>query len=386
MSTTTTATQESASTSASSAAAAGSSTTLATSTVAPSSSSSSSFSSPAAVTAALTTTFTPPASCTEQHLSLLSSPGYFMWLNEPSPVPGTFVTDCYPPQFISGYSSVFNASSSIAPVMSPLVCPQAWHTVNTFTSNYIACCPEGFLLALPSTTVDTNRPAYGGTCYSSFTVGKTVNVTAYNSVSITATQEWVASSTADQAYGHVIEGFALEQAAVSSSTAAASSSNKLSGGAIAGIVIGVVAFVALLLGAALWFFRRRRAAARKASPGDSHEVDGGDAVHEKTGDNDFRKELSGASADPKAELEGPLPVHELEACGPAELDGGWKGTEVHTPGTEKEVERRREMLSAEEREASRLESARTREEENTVGTYKATSHDDDTPRTPPPAY
>ncbi|KAL1622641.1 hypothetical protein SLS56_008623 [Neofusicoccum ribis] len=234
----------------------------------------------------------------------------------------------------------------------------------------------------------------------SFTVGKTVNVTAYNSVSITATQEWVASSTADQAYGHVIEGFALEQAAVhvqsfelgtdgklqSSSTAAASSSNKLSGGAIAGIVIGVVAFVALLLGAALWFFRRRRAAARKASPGDSHEVDGGDAVHEKTGDNDFRKELSGASADPKAELEGPLPVHELEACGPAELDGGWKGTEVHTPGTEKEVERRREMLSAEEREASRLESARAREEESTVGTYKATSHDDDTPRTPPPAY
>lgn len=98
------------------------------------------------MTVALTTTFTPPPSCTEAHLTLLSSPFYNIWLNEPSPVPGSLFTDCYPSQFISGYTSVFNMTSSIAPVFSPLVCPEAWETVNTFSSSYIACCPSYVVL------------------------------------------------------------------------------------------------------------------------------------------------------------------------------------------------------------------------------------------------
>ncbi|KAF4303100.1 hypothetical protein GTA08_BOTSDO09120 [Botryosphaeria dothidea] len=381
---TTTATQEtSAASTAASTAAAASSTTLATSTRTSSAdSSSSSFSSPSATTVALTTTFTPPASCTQHNLSLLSSPWYNLWLNEPSPVPGSLVTDCYPTQFIDGYTSLFNQTSSIAPVFSPLVCPQAWTAVNTFSSNYIACCPSGFLLHPPSTIVDSNRPAYGGTCYTTFTIGQSMNVLAYNSTTLTATQPWVASSSADQAYAHVIDGFAMAEVSVSTtasasaatSSSSSSSSNSLSGGAIAGIVIGIVAFLGILVGFALWFFRRRRQQ-RVAAAGPSHEVGGDDAYHEKAGDQDFRKELSGAPAGPKAaELESPGPIHELDSTTPAELDGGWKGAEVHTPGTEKEIDRRREMFNMEDSEARRLDSE---------GTVKVTSEE---PRTPPPRY
>lgn len=157
----------------------------------------------------LTTTFTPPASCTG-HLSQLASPGYALWLNEPQPAVGIKVSDCYPSQFMERYTSLVNESSSIAPLMSPLVCPKGWKTAKEWENGYIACCASGYNLAPPSVTSDTDRPAYGGTCYSNFEVGQTVTVTAYDSENVTATVDWVASSTADQAYGHVIDGFALD--------------------------------------------------------------------------------------------------------------------------------------------------------------------------------
>ncbi|KAL1614603.1 hypothetical protein SLS54_009668 [Diplodia seriata] len=100
-------------------------------------------------------------------------------------------------------------TSSIAPVFSPLVCPEAWETVNTFSSSYIACCPSGYALNPPSTTVDSRRPAYGGTCYSSVAFGSTYTVTAYNASTLTATQAWPATNSLDQFYAHVIEGYAL---------------------------------------------------------------------------------------------------------------------------------------------------------------------------------
>lgn len=74
---------------------------------------------------------------------------------------------------------------------------------------------SGFLLHPPSTIVDSNRPAYGGTCYTTFTIGQSINVLAYNSTTLTATQPWVASSSADQAYAHVIDGFAMAEVSVS---------------------------------------------------------------------------------------------------------------------------------------------------------------------------
>ncbi|KAH7139677.1 hypothetical protein B0J13DRAFT_624510 [Dactylonectria estremocensis] len=243
---------------------------------------------------ALTTTFTPPAICTG-HLSQMSAPGYALWLNEPQPVEGIQVSECYPSQFMKRYTSLVNESSSIAPLMSPLVCPKGWKTAKVWENGYIACCASGYNLAPPTVTSDTDRPAYGGTCYSPFTVGQTATVTAYDSENITATADWVASSSADQAYAHVIDGFALDLLVTTSTTAstslettsgapsdtpsasasaAASSSkgsSKLSGGAIAGIVIGCLAVVGIALGVLFWLFRRRRSAPTEKHLG---ELDG----------------------------------------------------------------------------------------------------------------
>lgn len=156
----------------------------------------------------LTTTFTPPSSC--GHLTQLASPGYALWLDEPQPAIGIKASDCYPSQFMKRYTSLVNESSSIAPLMSPLVCPKGWKTARQWDNGYIACCASGYNLAPPTVTSDTDRPAYGGTCYSPFTVGQTTTVPAYDTENVTATVEWVASSSLDQAYGHVIDGFALD--------------------------------------------------------------------------------------------------------------------------------------------------------------------------------
>ncbi|KAI0481030.1 hypothetical protein GGR56DRAFT_688448 [Xylariaceae sp. FL0804] len=247
--------------------------------------------------AALTTTFTPPPSCT--HLTQLSSPGYEIWLNEPQPVPETKFSDCYPSAFVAGYtyvripsSSIVNASSSIAPMFSPLVCPQGWHTAQEWENGYIACCASGYELHLPDTTSDSKRSAYGGTCYSQLTVSQTLTVTAFDSASATATVEWVASTTPAQVFGHVIDGFKLEEetssnSALSSSTGAipaqqtssapssSSSSGGISGGAVAGIVVGVVAAMVVAAAATFCLIRRRYRAAgggrRGLSRGGDHD-------------------------------------------------------------------------------------------------------------------
>lgn len=77
---------------------------------------------------------------------------------------------------------------------------------------------SGFLFHPPDTTVDENRPGYGGTCYSNFEADQTVKVTVYNSASVTATIDWVASGTTDQAYAHPIDGYQLAVATSTSSS------------------------------------------------------------------------------------------------------------------------------------------------------------------------
>ncbi|CAI6025098.1 unnamed protein product [Clonostachys chloroleuca] len=230
----------------------------------------------------LTTTFIPPPTCTESRLSMMASPRYQIWNNEPAPLSNTKVTDCYPSQFIKRYTSAFNQSSSIAPLMSPLVCPSGWVTARQWDNAYIVCCASGYLLHPPETTVDADRPGYGGTCYSPFLVGQTATVTGYNSTMITATFPWVASSSADQAYAHPIDGFAMDLLASltsssesvtstsssslatatatndSSEDSSTASSSSISGGAIAGIVIGVLAGLALIILAVFLLIRRRR--------------------------------------------------------------------------------------------------------------------------------
>jgi hypothetical protein len=92
----------------------------------------------------LTTTFFPPDSCNVGQLTQLAPPGYFIWLNEPVPVPGTTITDCYPSEFMEYYSTYrFDATTlqSRVPMMSPLVCPFGWQVVSE-QDDYQACCPR----------------------------------------------------------------------------------------------------------------------------------------------------------------------------------------------------------------------------------------------------
>lgn len=101
--------------------------------------------------AALTTTFTPPASCASDYLTMLTAVEYQIWINEPEPLPGSLLTACYPSQWVDAYSSPVDASSSVVPVMSPLVCPSGWATQSedSWSSGYMACCASYvFLLVL----------------------------------------------------------------------------------------------------------------------------------------------------------------------------------------------------------------------------------------------
>ncbi len=95
-------------------------------------------------TPALTTAFTPPASCTQGHLTMLMSAAYQVWLNEPRPVPNTTFSDCYPSQFMTSFLA--SANNTILPAFSPLVCPDNYFTIfnRTVTSRplYVACCPR----------------------------------------------------------------------------------------------------------------------------------------------------------------------------------------------------------------------------------------------------
>ncbi|KAI1653229.1 hypothetical protein F4813DRAFT_400257 [Daldinia decipiens] len=285
----------------------------------------------------LTTTFTPPASCLEVHLTQLSSPGYELWLNEPQPVPNSKFGDCYPSGYINGYTSVCdqpiqNASSSIAPMFSPLVCPEGWNAARTWSNGYIACCASGFQLHLPDKTVDTNRPAYGGTCYSNFQAGQIATVTAYDNASLTATVEWVASATTDQAYAHPIDGFALSTD---------SNSTGLSGGAIAGIVIGVLVVVIAILVGLLFFLRRYRQKRQQQAPFD--EFQQAQPRQELPQEQYSNKEplvspSTGYTQSPYTATagiyEGPTPPYrpaehyELDSQTPNELDSGWAGGEL----------------------------------------------------------
>ncbi|KAK8225652.1 hypothetical protein HDK77DRAFT_487722 [Phyllosticta capitalensis] len=267
-------------------------TTLATSTSS-SAAATTSASSGSEATVAITTTFTPPSACTSSHLTMVSN--FYVWINEPMPVPGSTFSSCYPTQWIADYSSVSGSLSSIAPLVTPLVCPVGWDTATSVStgdfSGYFACCPSEYDLTPPDTAVDTDRPFYGGTCFSSFTAGNTYTMTKYDSTALSGNVT-VTFTNGDAAYGHPIDGW-VAGAAISrttstaaggsssgsvaaSATGGASSSSSsaatggdggssgLSGGAIAGIVIGCVAGVALL-GLAAWAILRRH---HKASASD----------------------------------------------------------------------------------------------------------------------
>lgn len=95
----------------------------------------------ASITPALTTTFKPEATtCTENRLTMLANRAYEIWMNEPIPVPGSTLSDCYPSQFMQSYTLL--GAKVTQPAFNPLVCPENYETMGPFTSNYIACCPR----------------------------------------------------------------------------------------------------------------------------------------------------------------------------------------------------------------------------------------------------
>ncbi|QDS73421.1 hypothetical protein FKW77_008412 [Venturia effusa] len=166
---------------------------------------------------ALSTTFTPPATCTENHFTMLERLDYRIYKNYPDPASETF-TDCYPTQFLTSYFSQMTVPTPL-PAFAPVVCPVGYETATALDNGYRAFCPSGFSLAAPSVSTIADRPAYGATCYSDIS---TLLVTSYNSAGSVATSTWTASSTGSQAYALVIEGYATSAPTGSDSSATAS--------------------------------------------------------------------------------------------------------------------------------------------------------------------
>ncbi|KAI1114658.1 hypothetical protein F5Y14DRAFT_157914 [Nemania sp. NC0429] len=223
----------------------------------------------------LTTTFTPPEPCNQGRLTMLSSPGYFIWFNEPVPVPGTTVSDCYPPEFMEYYTTYHvnpTTVESLVPLMSPLICPFGWQIVFE-EGDYQACCPFGYSLTPPRTTtlMDPKRPAYGGTCYHEWPLSSSTFIDVFDSASSSGSLLITASTTGFANYAHVIDGIAVptlspSSASVESDQPHGSERTLLSSGAIIGIAVGALAGLGLVATGIYLFFRRRRQTLNETPP------------------------------------------------------------------------------------------------------------------------
>ncbi|KAI0965011.1 hypothetical protein F4678DRAFT_454216 [Xylaria arbuscula] len=220
----------------------------------------------------LTTTFIPPESCNQEQLTMLSPPGYFIWLNEPVPVPGTTVSDCYPPEFLEYYKTYHinpTIVGSMVPLMSPLVIPFGWYMVSN-KDDYLACCPVGYSLTPPKTPLDPERPAYGGTCYSQWPLSSSKYIEVYGSASLSGSMLQVASTPLFANYAHVIDGIALSTSSSTTSVESAqngdSQHNALAPGAIVGIVVGIVVALGSIAAGFFVYARRRHQVSSQKPP------------------------------------------------------------------------------------------------------------------------
>lgn len=242
---------------------------------------------------AISTTFTPPATCTETQMTMVGRLADEIWMNFPNPVSTTTFNACYPSQFVSSYLSQ-SAATTILPAISPLACPLGYSQLqlSNTPSGYMACCPTGFSLALPTSTASmiATRPAYGGTCYTDLTLFQTITVTSFGSASDTGIQIFTAQTTPAQAYALVMEGsqagpitttVTASPATPTTPTTTASPSAKSShvaGGTIGGIVASVAAVLLLsacLVTYAIWYRRRRHFQQNQIAITQQYQYNGG---------------------------------------------------------------------------------------------------------------
>lgn len=270
-------------------------------------------------TLALSTTFTPPASCAlPSQINILPSPGYLIWWNEPVPFPSRTVSDCYPTEFLKSYTSIAPTTlgalgSSIVPAMSPLVCPQNFCTQYVGDNNYIACCPSGYKFATTGVPIVSERPAYGGICYTDIPKGEELTAVIYDSMGSTRQEIWSPSTTGAQGWAHPIDGWAASSAtagcaakkeeskSTSQSTQPKSSQKPLSsatgstrkkgkkakGGVIAGAVLGALAGLIAILALVLFLLRRRKRA-KEGETVEQHDESShveGTPIYQKDDDN-----------------------------------------------------------------------------------------------------
>ena len=293
-------------------------------------------------TIALSTTFTPSSPCTyTSQINILPPPGYLLWWNEPVPYTSMTIKSCYPSEFLRSYTSVAPTSdralgSSIVPPMSPLVCPENFCTQYVGSNNYIACCPSGYKFATTGAPIVSNRPAYGGICYTDIQISQELTALVYDSTGSTHTEIWAPSTTGAQGYAHPIDGWAKTSPVLGCPTRSPTSTKsrtsfalpssrgpwadnpteigtgkttkvktkgkRRSAGTIAGIVFGVLTVVAAIIGFAVAMSKRKKNAQKDGDAaqqlmgdeGKAQEVEG-DQIYQK-GEDQTRGELQAAPA------------------------------------------------------------------------------------------
>lgn len=191
---------------------------------------------------------------------------------------------------------------------------------------------RGYLFQEPSTPAVRDRPAYGGTCWSPFSLSQTVTVLKYQADGETNVEPWIATTTGANAYAHPIDGFvatfpkigcavlslnsssSLSSASSSSSSpvavdSASGNSSRVSPGTIAGAVVGSLAGLAAIIAIIFLLLHRRKHRSPTTVPeihqlGDDvakyyHEKDAGVGAAE-IGTFDYTEKYGQTAGDPSA--------------------------------------------------------------------------------------